>query len=52
MLVDCRALLSDDHFVYISGDHGSGWVDKDTIFVEPKRVARLCELLADAVRRT
>jgi orotate phosphoribosyltransferase len=51
MLVDCRALLGDDHFVYISGDHGSGWVDKDSIFVEPKRVARLGELLAGAVRR-
>src|SRR5262245_35181853 len=51
MLVDCRALLSDDHFVYISGDHGSGWVDKDSIFVEPKRVARLGQLLAHAVRR-
>jgi orotate phosphoribosyltransferase len=51
MLVDCRALLADDHFVYISGDHGSGWVDKDSIFVEPKRVARLGQLLADAVRR-
>jgi orotate phosphoribosyltransferase len=51
MLVDCRALLADDHFVYISGDHGSGWVDKDSIFVEPKRIARLGELLAVALRR-
>jgi orotate phosphoribosyltransferase len=51
MLVDCRALLGDDHFVYVSGAHGSGWVDKDSIFVEPKRVARLGELLAAAVRR-
>jgi orotate phosphoribosyltransferase len=51
MLVECRALLADDHFVYISGDHGSGWVDKDSMFVEPRRVARLGELLADAVRR-
>lgn len=51
MLLGCRALLSDDHFVYISGDHGSGWVDKDSIFVEPRRVARLGELLASAVRR-
>ena len=41
MLVECRALLADNHFVYISGDHGSGWVDKDSIFVEPKRIARL-----------
>lgn len=51
MLVDCRALLSDDHFVYISGDHGSGWVDKDTIFVDPKHPARLGELLAEKLRR-
>lgn len=51
MLIDCRALLADDHFVYISGDHGSGWVDKDTIFVEPKRAMRLGELLAAAVGR-
>jgi orotate phosphoribosyltransferase len=51
MLVDCRALLANDHFVYISGDHGSGWVDKDTIFVDPKRVSRLAQLLAAKVRR-
>jgi orotate phosphoribosyltransferase len=51
MLVDCRALLADDHFVYISGDHGSGWVDKDTIFVDPMRISRLAHLLAAKVRR-
>lgn len=50
MLVDCRALLADDHFVYISGDHGSGWVDKDAIFVDLQRVRRLTQLLAAAVR--
>lgn len=50
VLVDCRALLADDHFVYISGDHGSGWVDKDAIFVDPQRVRRLTQLLAAAVK--
>ena len=50
ILADCRALLSDDHFVYISGDHGSGWVDKDVIFVDLERVRRLTQLLANAVR--
>jgi orotate phosphoribosyltransferase len=49
ILADCRALLTDDHFVYISGDHGSGWVDKDAIFVDPQRVRRLTQLLAAAV---
>jgi orotate phosphoribosyltransferase len=50
ILVDCHALLADDHFVYISGDHGSGWIDKDTIFVEPQRIRRLTLLLAEAVK--
>ena len=50
ILVDSHALLADDHFVYISGDHGSGWIDKDSIFVDPQRIRRLTQLLASAVR--
>jgi orotate phosphoribosyltransferase len=50
ILVQCKAVLADDHFVYISGDHGSGWIDKDTIFVDLARVDRLTRMLADAVR--
>lgn len=50
MLVDAGAILSDDHFVYISGDHGSGWIDKDVIFVDLARVARLGQMLAELVR--
>jgi orotate phosphoribosyltransferase len=51
ILVDCRALLGNDHFVYISGDHGSGWIDKDSIFVDPQRIRRLTQLLANAVKK-
>lgn len=51
ILVGCNALLADDHFVYISGDHGSGWVAKDVIFVDLDRVQRLAQLLADKVKR-
>lgn len=50
ILVESKAILSDDHFVYISGDHGSGWIDKDAIFVDPQRVKHLTSRLADAVR--
>ena len=35
ILTSCHAILSNDHFVYISGQHGSGWIDKDAIFVDP-----------------
>jgi orotate phosphoribosyltransferase len=50
ILTACQAILANDHFVYISGDHGSGWIDKDAIFIDPKRVDRLAFLLAEAVR--
>jgi orotate phosphoribosyltransferase len=51
ILNECQALLDNDHFVYISGDHGSGWVAKDVIFVDMARVRRLAQLLAAAVQR-
>jgi orotate phosphoribosyltransferase len=50
ILLACQALLANDHFVYISGDHGSGWVAKDVIFVDLARVRRLTQLLAAAVK--
>jgi orotate phosphoribosyltransferase len=50
ILTTCHAILTNDHFVYISGQHGSGWIDKDAIFVDPVRVERLARLLAEAVR--
>jgi orotate phosphoribosyltransferase len=51
ILHESNALLSDDHFVYISGHHGSGWVDKDAIFLRLERVRRLTQLLAEATGR-
>jgi orotate phosphoribosyltransferase len=50
LFLEARAILSDDHFVYISGDHGSGWVDKDVIFVDLQHTRRLGQLLAEAVQ--
>lgn len=47
---DAGALISDDHFVYVSGDHGPGWVAKDLLFPDTAAPARLAELLAGRVR--
>lgn len=44
-----NAIIRDDHFVYISGDHGEGWIDKDAIFPHTERGSELCALLASAV---
>lgn len=43
------ALLEDDHFVYVSGDHGSGWVAKDLLFPDTAAPSRLGALLAARV---
>lgn len=44
-----NAILRDDHFVYINGDHGEGWISKDAIFPDTERASELCALLADAL---
>jgi orotate phosphoribosyltransferase len=49
ILTDAGAILADDHFVYISGDHGSGWIDKDAIYPHTKRIETLCRDLARLV---
>ncbi len=46
---NCGSLIEDEHFVYASGNHGSGWIAKDIINLQPERPRRLGELLADAV---
>ncbi len=45
-----HAILADDHFVYVSGDHGSGWIDKDAIYPHTDRLERLCRNLATLVK--
>ena len=50
ILTEAHALLENDHFVYVSGDHGSGWIDKDAIYPHTERLERLCRNMAGAVR--
>jgi hypothetical protein len=38
---DAGALLENHH----SGDHGSGWIDKDVVYPRPRDIVRLSELL-------
>jgi orotate phosphoribosyltransferase len=50
ILLDCNTILSNDHFVYISGDHGSGWINRDALLPYTTKVSELAKLLADACR--
>lgn len=51
LLRESGAVLENDHFVYISGDHGSGWIDKDAIYPHTERVEQLCRALGRLVQR-
>jgi orotate phosphoribosyltransferase len=50
ILTDAKAILENDHFVYISGDHGGGWIDKDAIYPHTERIEQLCRDMANVVR--
>jgi orotate phosphoribosyltransferase len=49
ILADAGAVIHDDHFVYINGDHGEGWIAKDLIFPHTEAAGELCAMLAEAV---
>lgn len=49
ILADSDAVIHGDHFVYINGDHGEGWIAKDLIFPHTERASELCRMLAEAV---
>jgi orotate phosphoribosyltransferase len=50
ILSQTHAVIEGDHFVYISGDHGAGWIDKDAIYPHTEHIEHLCRDLADEVR--
>ena len=35
---EAKAIISGDHFVYKSGKHGSAYVNKDAVYVDPTKV--------------
>jgi orotate phosphoribosyltransferase len=49
LLREWGSLLEGDHFVYISGQHGSGWIDKDIVYPHTARTSALGEQIAGAV---
>jgi orotate phosphoribosyltransferase len=46
ILREAGAVITGDHFVYITGEHGDGWIDKDSLFPDTARTSELCAMLA------
>ncbi|KZR90820.1 phosphoribosyltransferase family protein [Synechococcus sp. MIT S9508] len=51
ILESSGTLIKNDHFVYASGDHGSGWIAKDLINLNPKLAYELGQLLGQEIHR-
>ncbi len=40
------AILTEDHFVYTSGKHGSVYINKDALYPHTKETSMICRLIA------
>ena len=47
ILKHVEAVLTDDHFVYTSGKHGSVYVNKDALYTHPVETARVGKMFAE-----
>ncbi len=43
---DCQAILTDGHFVYTSGRHGSVYINKDAVYPHTYKIAELGAFIA------
>lgn len=50
ILLEAHSIIENDHFVYDSGEHGSGWIDKDAVDEHPSWEEELCGMLAETTR--
>jgi len=44
---ETKAVITDSHVVYTSGEHGSAYVNKDAIYPHPKEISELCGMFAE-----
>lgn len=52
ILASTNAVLTNGHFVYVSGKHGDMYVNKDAIYPHTKAVRKLCAMWADEFKNT
>lgn len=47
ILKSVGAVMTDDHFVYTSGKHGSVYINKDALYPHVKQTSEVCRLMAE-----
>ena len=51
ILKEIGAVITDDHFVYTSGKHGSVYIRKDKLYPHPLLTSKICKLMAKDVQK-
>ncbi len=46
-LTDAGAVMTDRHFVYTSGRHGSNYINLDLLLPDPTLISKMCVMLAE-----
>lgn len=46
ILKSVGAVMTDDHFVYTSGKHGSIYINKDALYPHVEKTSQVCQLMA------
>ncbi len=46
ILKSVDAVMTDDHFVYTSGKHGSVYINKDALYPHVEKTSQVCKLMA------
>jgi len=47
ILKNINAIITDDHFVYTSGRHGSVYIRKDMLYPNAKKTSQVCMIFAE-----
>ncbi|MBI2082079.1 MAG: phosphoribosyltransferase [Deltaproteobacteria bacterium] len=47
ILQETGAVLTNDHFIYTSGKHGSTYINKDAVYPHTQLISRLCRAIAE-----
>jgi len=50
ILKETKALLTDDHFVYTSGKHGSVYINKDIMYIHTGKASQVGQMFAERTK--
>jgi len=50
ILKDLGAIITDSHFVYTSGKHGSVYIRKDQLYLYTSKTSQVCKMIAQNIK--